>query len=268
MAFWFFLSLVPLLVLIGFLVGQVARRRGVDALVDPLLQVVPPTAEDLVRDEIERLAGSGASLAPVGVLGFLWSATSGVHNLLEFFDAAVEAKPRAYWQKRMAALAWVLMGLAAACLAAWLLVRIDAVLRPHVPASAGHVADALRAHLHVHGAPRPSTPRAPRPLVEQLVGGGMTLGVGTAFLGLFNRFAVEHPAGKRRHVWPGTLAAVVCWLSVSWAFGLYVTSTTNYALFYGSLAAVAVLLIWLYLTCLCFIVGVEVNTMLERRRAR
>jgi uncharacterized BrkB/YihY/UPF0761 family membrane protein len=32
-AFWFFLSLVPLLVLLGFLVGQVARARGVDALV-------------------------------------------------------------------------------------------------------------------------------------------------------------------------------------------------------------------------------------------
>jgi membrane protein len=267
-AFWFFLSLVPLLVLVGFLVGLVARRRGVDALVEPLLQVVPSTAEDLVRDEIERLAGSGSSLAPLGVLGYLWSASSGVHNLLEFFDTAVQAQPRPYWEKRTAALAWVLMGLAAACLVAWLLVRIDAALRPHL-LGANHVADSVRAHLHVHGAPpRPVAPRAPRPILEQLAGGAMTLGVGTLFLGLFNRFAVEHPAGGQRRVWPGTLAAVACWLGVSWAFGVYAASIANYALFYGSLAAVAVLLIWLYLTCLCFIVGVEVNATLERRRSR
>ena len=83
-AFWFFLSLVPLLVLAGYLVGQVARARGVDALVGPLLEVVPGTAEDLIRSELERLAGArGTSVAPLGVVGFLWTASSGLHNLME-----------------------------------------------------------------------------------------------------------------------------------------------------------------------------------------
>jgi membrane protein len=68
-------------------------------------------------------------------------------------------------------------------------------------------------------------------------------------------------------VWPGTVAAVGCWLLVSWAFGIYAASIANYALFYGSLTAVAVLLIWLYLTSLCLMVGVEVNALLEGRRA-
>ena len=40
-AFWFFLSVVPLLVLLGYFVGQVARARGVDVLVEPLLDIVP-----------------------------------------------------------------------------------------------------------------------------------------------------------------------------------------------------------------------------------
>jgi membrane protein len=265
-AFWFFLSLVPLLVLVGFLVGQVARRRGVDALVEPLLQVVPATAEDLVHDEIERLSGAGSSLAPLGVLGYMWSASSGVHNLLDVFDAAVLARPRPYWEKRVAALLWVLIGLAFACLVAWLLVRIDAALHPRALVRLG---DAIHAHMHSHSALPPSRPvHTPRPFIEKLAGGTLTLAAGTGFLGLFNRFAVVHPAGGRRHVWPGTIAAVVCWLSLSWAFGVYAASIANYALFYGSLAAVAVLLIWLYLTCLCFILGVEVNAMLERRRSR
>jgi membrane protein len=64
------------------------------------------------------------------------------------------------------------------------------------------------------------------------------------------------------------LAAVTCWLVMSWAFGVYAASIANYALFYGSLAAVAVLLVWLYLTSMCLMVGVEINAMLEGRRTR
>ena len=76
------------------------------------------------------------------------------------------------------------------------------------------------------------------------------------------------PTGVRRHAFPGAFAAAISWLAVSWGFGTYVSSLGNYAVYYGSVAAVAVLLIWLYLTCLCFILGVEVNAMLERRRQR
>ena len=90
-AFWFFLSLVPLLVLGGFLVGQVARARGVDDLVGPLLEIVPGTAEGLIRSELERLAGAhGTSIAPLGVAGFLWTASSGLHNLMDVFEATVQ----------------------------------------------------------------------------------------------------------------------------------------------------------------------------------
>jgi membrane protein len=42
-----------------------------------------------------------------------------------------------------------------------------------------------------------------------------------------------------------------------------VSSLGNYALYYGSLAAVAVLLIWLYLSSLALVFGAEVNAQLE-----
>jgi membrane protein len=87
--------------------------------------------------------------------------------------------------------------------------------------------------------------------------------VGTLFLASFYRLAVVRPPRVRRRVWPGTIAAVACWLVVSWAFGAYAASMADYALFYGSLAAVAVLLVWLYLTSLSLIVGAEVNALLE-----
>jgi membrane protein len=89
------------------------------------------------------------------------------------------------------------------------------------------------------------------------------LAVGLAVLAAFYRYGVEHPAGVRRRAWPGALVAVLAWLVVSWGFGNYVISLGKYAVYYGSLAAVAVLLVWLWLTSLALLLGAEVNAQLE-----
>lgn len=276
-AFWFFLSLVPLLVLLGFLVGRIARARGVNDLLEPVLELVPGSAEDIVRFELERMARSSATVAPVGAIGYLWTASSGLHNLMDVFETAVRVKPRSWWLQRAIALAWVVAGLIAACALAWALVRIDHALHLHEAASAAAAAPVAHTHTtavehalkgaraaafkhRVHEAL--STP------LEQLIASGLLLLAGTGFLAGFYRFAVEHPAQVRRRVWPGAVAAVLLWLVVSWVFGFYAVSVSTYAAYYGSLAAVAVLLVWLYLTSLSLVVGAEVNAQLEGVRFR
>jgi uncharacterized BrkB/YihY/UPF0761 family membrane protein len=304
-AFWFFLSLVPLLVLLGFLLGQVARSKGVDSLIGPALDIIPGTAENLVRKELERLAGATvSSLAPLGVAGYFWTASSGLHNLMDVFEIAVKVERRAWWKKRCMALAWVVVGLAAMCLLGWLLVRVDAAIQPReqtgiaststsvgsvmttaAPATSGAPSSATLtpapptgahqgehasrtqnaappAHAQ-HGALRRHVAKIMHTPLEQLLAAALMLAVGMVFLAGFYRFAVVHPRGVRRRVWPGTVTAVGLWLIVSYGFGEYVVSLGNYALYYGSLAAVAVLLIWLYLTSLSLVVGAEVNAQLE-----
>jgi membrane protein len=95
------------------------------------------------------------------------------------------------------------------------------------------------------------------------VAGTTVLLVGLLGLAGFYRFAVEHRPGVRRRAWQGATAAMVAWLAVSWLFGSYIGSLGTYAVYYGSLAAVAVLLVWLYLTSLALLFGAEVNAMLE-----
>jgi len=85
-------------------------------------------------------------------------------------------------------------------------------------------------------------------------------------LALFYRTAVEHRAGLRRRVWPGAIVALSLWAGVSWIFGRYVEGIAHYAIYYGSLATVAVALLWLYLTSLALVVGAEVNAQLEGAR--
>jgi membrane protein len=284
-AFWFFLSLVPLLVLAGFLVGQVARARGVDDLVGPLLGVVPDSAESLIRSELERLAGArGTTLAPLGTLGFLWTASSGLHNLMDAFETTVKARRRQWWKQRVIALAWLAIGLATACTIAWVVVTVDRGARgsdavAQTPAAQpapsqppGRAAQERGAKPSTPAA-RPSRPALPRAGVARLrsprtklLAATLLLVCGLVLLGGFYRFSVEHPPGIARRVWPGAGAAVASWLAVSWGFGEYVTSMADYALYYGSLAAVATLLIWLYLTSLALVLGMEVNAELEGLR--
>jgi membrane protein len=278
-AFWFFLSVVPLLVLLGYLVGQVARSRGVDALVNPLLEVIPDSAEGMVRAELERMTSGTTGLAPLGVIGYFWTASSGLHNLMDVFETAARVvKRRPWWKQRVIALGWVIAGLVAACVLAWSLVRVDAALhgsdaatRPTAAAVAsstpqagatgsGHSTPASRAR----GALKHRVHAALHTPLEQALASGLMLIVGLALLAAFYRFAVEHPPGVERRFWPGAITAVASWLVVSWGFGIYAVSTSSYALYYGSLAAVAVMLIWLYLTSLSLVVGAEVNALLER----
>jgi membrane protein len=294
-AFWIFLSLVPLLVLVGFLVGRVARMHGVDALVGPILEVVPGTAEGLVGKEIERLAGAGSSsMAPLGVVGFLWTASSGLHNLMVVFERAVKVRRRPWWKQRAIALAWVILGLASACALAWLLVRTDAIVNqyePPAPSAVGSAHDASAASAPPAGSRRPAEHALPAHAAasgpthpaargnfrrrvskalstpdEQLIAAVLMLVTGALFLAGVYRFAVEHPPGIRRRVWPGAITAIISWLLVSWAFGNYAVSIGDYALYYGSLAAVAVLLVWLYLSSLTLVIGAEVNAQLEGLR--
>jgi membrane protein len=121
-----------------------------------------------------------------------------------------------------------------------------------------------------NGPPPPEVPTFAFRVGRALANGWNRLGVAAVFftlstggLALFYRFGIRHPASVRRRVWPGTIAAMLGWLFVSLLFSAYVRGIGSYAVYYGSLATVATFLIWLYLTSLCFMVGAEVNAILE-----
>jgi membrane protein len=306
MAFHFFLSLVPLLVLVGFVLGHVARQRGVDALLGPAIETAPDAVEQLVRVELERMAGTRASsVAPLSVLGFLWLAATGTHGLMDAFEVAAGASRRPWWKKRIISLAWVASTLMLLGILGWGMIRIDlalptvdddaAVDAPSTSPSASGAAlrapaPSASASSHrsspgsgVAGGKGEHASRETRegivkrarhrlaPLFhetwERLAVGFVFTLAALAALAAFYRVAVEHPRRVERRAWPGALVAFTSWLAVSWGFGEYVVASLDrYALFYGSVATVAVLLVWLYLTSWALLVGAELNAQLEGLR--
>lgn len=67
-----------------------------------------------------------------------------------------------------------------------------------------------------------------------------------------------------RQVWPGVVLSLAGWLVFSAAFSFYVENLGRYSLLYGSIGAVIILLLWLYLSAVLLIMGAEFNAALAQ----
>lgn len=296
MAFHFFLSLLPLLVFVGYVVGALVRTHGVEVTLEPLLGNLPEESEAVVRSELERLGGA-STLGPLGAIGFLYLASGGTHGLMDALETVVGAPRRAWWRQRLIALGCVLLTLFSLVFAAWAVIGWDEVVHaqdeesevavpPTASASAAPPqAASVRPPSGVRGTTREITkPRSTtktrtgvtvvrrrtmrilRSGGERALAAAISLAAIAAGLALFYRVAVSHSKKVKRRVWPGALLAVALWVVISWAFGVYARSLATYAVYYGSLTAVAVTLLWLWLTSLTILVGAELNAQLEGLR--
>jgi len=76
------------------------------------------------------------------------------------------------------------------------------------------------------------------------------------------------PDLKKRRRWhwftPGAAVGVLAWLAALLGFRAYLHFFNNYSVSYGSLGAVMILLIWLYVSGLACLIGAEINTEIER----
>jgi membrane protein len=93
-----------------------------------------------------------------------------------------------------------------------------------------------------------------------LIGGLLGAFAGILYLGP----NIEH----RRFslVTPGSVLAVLLWLAASGLFAVYVSMFGSYNKAWGTLAAVIIMLTWLWLSSLALLLGAEVNAELERSR--
>lgn len=233
MAFNVFLGFIPVLVLIGWLLA-VAHSQS--AIMDPTLGMLPPSIAELAHAELLRVGDvRAAKVAPLTIAGFLWLASSGTSAVMRTFELALGARRRAWWSQRLIALGWVAGMIVTFSVTFVGVVWLDGALRGAVGGRLGAV--------------------------------GLVWLELTAGLAVLYRVAVRHPAGVRRRAWPGAFVATIGVMLLTWGFGNYVRSFSRMALFYGSAAAIATLLVWLYLVSLAVLVGVEVNARLEGVRS-
>jgi membrane protein len=70
--------------------------------------------------------------------------------------------------------------------------------------------------------------------------------------------------GRWHWLTPGSVVGVLAWVAASFLLRAYLHFFNSYSRTYGSLGAVMILLLWLYLTGLAILVGGKINAEIER----
>jgi membrane protein len=249
MAFWVFLSLLPLAAVAGLAAAKLATGSWSTAA--PLLQSLPLATRELIRTELGRVAAwNGGKVGVTAGLVFIWLASSGVHSIFDGIELESEAGPRPWWMKRLLAIG--------ACVALSVGVALLALL-----------GTGLGWLWHLVGG---ATLLRALELESSSVGQIFRLFMGTAVaFGLVcGLYAIALPPGARRvtPVAPGAAVAIGLQIALGLGYGFYITQAGDGGAYQAGLASIGVTLMALYLFCLALLVGTRVNEMLgERRRA-
>jgi membrane protein len=241
MAYDVFLGMIPLLAFMGWIAGWLARTGRPIAYEVGLLDLAPGPAAELARSQLYRIEDA-TTFAPVVLLGFLWLSSSGTHVALATVRGIVGLPPRTYARTRLLALALTVAGVAFAALAS------AAAVVLHQLEAIGRLSETEQA-------------------VWRVVLLGSTLFVTTFGCATLYRVSSGRK-WNRRSILPGALLAALGFHLVSWAFSTYVTRLARYTAFYGGLAAVAVLMVWLWLSSLTVLIGAEANAVLDEHKGK
>ena len=84
-------------------------------------------------------------------------------------------------------------------------------------------------------------------------------------IGGMYRFAPDRPDVRWRWFSLGSCLATLLWLAATLGFGLYASRFGNYDATYGSLGAVVVLLMWLFVSAYAVLIGGLINAEIERQ---
>jgi membrane protein len=89
--------------------------------------------------------------------------------------------------------------------------------------------------------------------------------LGSVGFALIMRYGPDRRAAKWRWLAPGALLATLLWIAISFGFSFYVAYVSDYNATYGSLSAVVVFLMWLFLSAYGILAGALLNAEIERQ---
>lgn len=249
LSYYTFLALPAVLLIAVGIFARTAGPETIESMLDRLAGVVPAEAIDLLRDSLTRVTenqSGGLVLIVIGFLIALWTASGAVNALMRGLNRVYDREEeRGFVRQRLTALAILACLLLAFGLAFGVL-----VLGPVVSDWLGGLLG-----------------------IEDVFGWlWWTLQWPVLLLGLLAAFAsilflgpnVDHP--RWRFLTPGAIVAVAVWLVASGLFALYVSLFASYNKAWGSLAAVIIMLTWLWLSALALLLGAEMNAEAERSR--
>jgi membrane protein len=247
LAFYFLLSLVPLLIVFASLLWYLPTTRVVSQLLSIMAALIPAESVQLVQSAALSVLEPGhIKLVSFGILSYLWASTGGFAALIESLDIAYDVVDcRPWWRNRLQALllTFTVGGLG-------LLSLLAIIVGPQFGHSLIAFFDVPEGFAHIW------------PVLRWAV---------TIIITVIAFELVYYLGPHARHTFwstlPGAAIAVGVWFIGSYGLSFYLGHLSDYNKTYGSLGAVIGLMLWLYISSLAMLIGAEFNAELGKRRA-
>ncbi len=244
------LALFPALIALVSIVGLFGDPGGTTrTLTDIVSDLGPETAADTFNGPIENLTAdreAAGALFVVGLLGALYSASGYVGAFMRASNRIYGVQEgRPFWKLRPLQIAVTLVMVLLVAL-----VVVALVLSGPVAEAVGKALGLTSTAVTIYGL-------AKWPVLAAVV---LTM---LAFL-YYVSPNVRLPAF--RWITPGSMVAVALWILASIGFAFYLSNFGSYDKTYGTLGGVVTFLVWVWITNIAVLLGVELNAELERAR--
>lgn len=242
-AFFAFLAIFPAIVALLSIYGLAVDPQQAQDQISQLSDMMPEEAFSIIEERVENfLETSGTTLSwgtILGILISLWSANAGTKFLFTGTDIAYETKnTRGFIKQNAITLLFTLCAIITLVLSLTLIVIFPAIVQTFgLPDNIESLVSWLR-----------------WPLLALIV---------ILVISLIYKYAPARKSPKFKWVIVGAAVATILWLIASWGFSFYVSNFGNYGEMYGSISAVVILMLWLYLTSFIILLGAELNASSE-----
>jgi len=243
LAYFFVLAVLPAAIFVLSLLPSLSIPHLQQAILDLLHQILPAQSADLFEGTIRYVTSEGTGLLTFGLIFTLWSASTGVYTIMEQLNVVYDVKDqRPFWEARTTAILLMVFFVLLA-IGSLSLVIFGGVVQSWVASMIGWS----------------------RPLLIFFA----TLRWIIIAAALLLSLAVTYRYGpdvniEFRFISPGNVAAAILIALASIGLRLYVSMFGSYSATYGNLAAMIILMLWMYMAGLALLAGCEINAILHR----
>ncbi|MEJ7933802.1 YihY/virulence factor BrkB family protein [Sphingobium sp. AN558] len=245
-AYYAFLSIAPLLAAVVLTYGLIGDPRLVADHMQSIITVVPQDAAKLIYDQLMAIV---TTTKPAVGFGLLLALSLAVYGAMRAASAIIEALNIVYEEKEARSI-FAFYRVSLGITFSSVMVVVVGVLTASVIGFLQDLADGW-------GAAAIITAK----LTTWIVAGGFA----SAVLALIYRFGPHRRKARWQWLTIGSVTATLFWLLATLGVSFYVSRFGNYNETYGSLGAVVVLQLWLYVSSFVVLLGAQINQEAERQ---
>ncbi|MET8137293.1 YihY/virulence factor BrkB family protein [Streptomyces sp. NPDC005251] len=243
------LALFPALLVLVSLLG-ITGRSTTDKVLNNLRQLTPGPARDIITRAVEQLqgnAGTGSIVAIVGLVVAVWSASGYVAAFIRAANVVYDMpEGRPVWK-----ILPVRVGVTVALMGLAVVSALIVVFTGGVARQAGTALGIGDTALTVWSI-------AKWPVLVVLV---------MAMIAILYWASPNAKVKGFKWITPGSFLALAIWMIASAGFAFYVANFASYNKTYGTMAGVVVFLVWLWISNLAILLGLEFDAEAVRQRA-